>query len=370
MAQKQQISNGVNQDSFRKFISGSSTGPAAALLRLSLRVPALIYSIAVALRNSLYLKGLLKTHSVDVPVISIGNITVGGTGKTPLVIWLCSFLKEKDIACAILTRGYKTKKGKFTDEPAILAKSCPDAKVIVNPNRLAAAHKAISYFGAKVLVMDDGFQHRRLYRDLDIVTIDAMRPFGSDKMLPAGLLREPISSLKRAHAAVITRSDQTTQTGLAQIEDKLKQTNPDLIIARSIHTPLCVKSLGNNEIGLEELKDKRIFVFCGIGNPDSFLDTLKRLGTNPLGSIIYNDHHRYSENDITDIYEQAVYLNADLILATQKDWTKIIGNPKLNIADYQDIPFAYLPIKLKFLDGQDKLKQLIEDALAGKITEK
>lgn len=360
----------MNQNSFRKLISGSSTGPVAVLLRLLLRVPALVYSIAVALRNLLYSKGRLKIHSVDVPVISIGNITVGGTGKTPLVIWLCNFLREKDIACAILTRGYKTGENKLSDEPAILAKSCPDAKVIVNPNRLAAAHKAISYFGAKVLVMDDGFQHRRLHRDLDIVTIDAMRPFGSDKMLPAGLLREPISSLKRAHAAVITRCDQTTQTELAQIEDKLKQTNPDLIIARSIHTPLCVKSLGNNEIGLEELKDKRIFAFCGIGNPDSFLDTLKRLGTNLLGSIIYNDHHRYSKNNITDIYEQAVYLNADLILATQKDWTKIIGNPKLNIADYQDIPFAYLLIKLKFLDGQDKLKQLIEDALAGKITEK
>ena len=94
------------------------------------------------------------------------------------------------------------------------------------------------------------------------------------------------------------------------------------------------------------------------------------MGADPVGSIIYNDHHRYSENDITDIYEQAVYLNADLILSTQKDWTKIIGNPKLNIADYQDIPFAYLLIKLKFLDGQDKLKQLIEDALAGKITKK
>ncbi|GAJ08078.1 unnamed protein product, partial [marine sediment metagenome] len=238
----------------------------------------------------------------------------------------------------------------------------------VNPNRLAAAHKAISYFGAKMLVMDDGFQHRRLHRDLDIVTIDAMCPFGSGKMLPAGLLREPLAALKRAHAAVITRSDQTTQTELAQIEDKLKQTNPDLIIARSIHTPLCVKSFRDNEIGLEELKDKRVFAFCGIGNPDSFLDTLKRLGTNLLGSIIYNDHHRYSENDITDIYEQAVYLNADLILSTQKDWTKIIGNPKLNIADYQDIPFAYLLIKLKFLSGEDKLKQLIEDALAGKIT--
>ena len=360
----------MNQNSFRKLILGSGAGPAAVLLRILLKVPALVYSIAVTLRNLLYSKGRLRIYSVDVPVISIGNITVGGTGKTPLVIWLCNFLKEKDIACAILTRGYKTKKSKLSDEPAILAKSCPDANVIVNSNRLAAAHKAVSSFDAKVLVMDDGFQHRRLYRDLDIVTIDAMCPFGSDRILPAGLFREPISSLKRAHAAVITRSDQTTQTELVQIEDKLKQTNHDLFIAKAAHTPLCVKSFRNNEIGLEELKDKKIFAFCGIGNPDSFLDTLKRLGTNLLGSIIYNDHHRYSKNDITDIYEQAVYLNADLILSTQKDWTKIIGNPKLNIADYQNIPFAYLLIKLKFLDGQDKLKQLIEDALVGKISEK
>jgi tetraacyldisaccharide 4'-kinase len=188
------------------------------------------YSLVVRLRNFLYSKRRLKIHTADVPVISVGNITTGGTGKTPLVIWLCntiyqkSKIKNQKCGVAILTRGYKTRgtrdEGPFdfaqgrrgtTDELAILAESCPQAKVIVNPDRAAAARRAVG-FCAKVLVMDDGFQHRRLRRDLDIVTIDATCPFGYGRLLPAGLLREPVASLRRADAAVVTRCDQNSES--------------------------------------------------------------------------------------------------------------------------------------------------------------
>ena len=359
----------MNQQCFRQLISGQSSGLGVVLLRFSLAVASCFYSAVIGLRNSLYSKGWLKTHRVSAVVISIGNITVGGTGKTPLVIWLCKFLRQKEVRCAVLTRGYKTTKNlklktqNYSDEPAILAKSCPEAKVVVNPDRVAAATEAVNKFGAEILIMDDGFQHRRLARDADIATIDAMCPFGYGKMLPAGLLREPVTALKRADAVVITRCDQVAEAQLNQLEKKLQQVNTNMIIARSIHSPICAKSIGNKEISLEQLKDKKIFAFCGIGNPNAFLGTIKGLGVNLVGSKIYNDHHRYKNNDVTDIYEEARYLNADLILTTQKDCTKIASPTSAK----EDIPLAYLEIELKFIIGEDKLKRLIKDTMACKI---
>ena len=373
----------MNQESYRKLISGQKAGLGAGLLRLLLGVAAGGYSLAVRLRNFLYSAGWLKAHRADAVVISIGNITVGGTGKTPLVVWLCkqiisdSRFKISNCRCAILTRGYKAAKdsrrktqdtrGKtqdYRDEPAILAESCPEVNVIVNPDRVAGAAEAINKFGAKVLIMDDGFQHRRLVRDLDIITIDGTQPVGYGKMLPAGLLREPITSLKRAGAVVITRCDQVTETELSEIEKKLSAINPNMIIARSIHSPAYVKSTDNKEISLDNLKDKKIFTFCGIGNPDSFLNTIKTLNCDLAGEKFYNDHHHYTKDCLADIYEQAECLKADLILTTQKDWTKI---NRLTLVK-KDIPLGYIGIEIKFLAGEDKLRGLIEKTLAGKIS--
>ena len=381
----------MNQESYRKLISGHKAGLGAGLLRLVLGVAAGGYSIAVRARNFLYSKEWLKVHRADAAVISVGNITVGGTGKTPLVIWLCkeiisdSKFQISNCQCAILTRGYKTRRASCVmrraknkhntqyairnteiDEPAILTESCPEVKVIVNPNRVAGAAEAINKFGAKVLIMDDGFQHRRLVRNLNIITIDGTQPFGYGKMLPAGLLREPVASLKRADAVVITRCDQVTETELSEIEKKLSAINPNIIIARSIHSPAYVKTTDNQEISIEHIKGKKIFAFCGIGNPDAFLNTIKTIGSELVGSKVYNDHHHYTDDCLTDIYEQAGVLKADLILTTQKDWTKI---KRLALVK-KDIPLAYIGIEIKFLAGEDKLRGLIEKTLAGKMPKK
>ena len=185
-------------------------------------------------------------------------------------------------------------------------------------------------------------------------------------MLPAGLLREPVASLKRAGAVVITRCDQVTETELSEIEKQLSAINPNMIIARSIHAPAYVKSTDNKEISLDHLKDKKIFTFCGIGNPDAFLNTIKSLSCDLVGSKIYNDHHHYTNDCLADIYEQAECLKADLILTTQKDWTKIKRLALLK----KDIPLGYIGIEIKFLAGEDKLRGLIEKTLAGKIPQK
>ncbi len=377
----------MDQDKFRKLISGQSRGMGAAFLRFFLGFVANGYSGVIRLRNFLYSRGWPMVHKADAVVVSVGNITVGGTGKTPLVIWLYNYiaqnsrLKTQNYGCAILTRGYKSiqnprlKPQDFGDEPAMLVGACPGAKVIVNPDRVAGAARAVDKLGAKAVIMDDGFQHRRLHRDLDIITIDATCPFGYGRMLPAGLLREPVNSLKRADAVVITKCDQIGEAELSRIEEKLRQINPDMVVARSVHKPVCVRFLSGREIGVEELKDKKIFAFCGIGNPDAFLNTLKKTGAWLVGSKIYNDHHHYCENDITDICEEAGYLDADLILSTQKDWTKTVlpasslaGANTSSQDERKHIPFAYLAVELKFVRGEDKITQLLKEALAGKIS--
>ncbi|MFC1793060.1 tetraacyldisaccharide 4'-kinase [Planctomycetota bacterium] len=363
----------MKQQTYRKLISGQSNGFGTCLLRFFLIVTAIGYSLAVRLRNFLYSRGLLKVHKVDAAVFCIGNITVGGTGKTPLVVWLCNLIAQ-DHKYAILTRGYKATKNlklntqNCIDEPAMLAESCPEAEVIINPDRLAGAAEAIDKYAAKVLIMDDGFQHRRLARDLDIIAIDATQPFGYGKLLPAGLLREPVSSLNRAGAIVITRCDQITDIELDKLERKLRATNPDMVIAKSTHAPVYAKSNDNKEISFEQLKGRKVFAFCGIGNPDAFLKTIKDLGAELAGSKIYDDHYHYTDACLTEISEQAKNLGADLILTTQKDWTKVISNSRFQISDSQSTPpFAYLAIEIKFLTGEDKFTTLIKDTLAGSI---
>jgi len=399
----------LNQQNYCKLISGQSSGFGASILRFLLGIAAIGYSFAVRLRNFLYSKGWLKVHHVDVVVICVGNITVGGTGKTPLVVWLCNLitqnpkLKTQNCRCAILTRGYMARAQEhksiraqenenFKDEIAILAESCREAKVIVNPDRVAGAAEAIDKYAAKVLIMDDGFQHRRLARDLDIAAIDATQPFGYGKMLPSGLLREPVSSLNRADAVVITRCDQVTEVHLSELEQKLRAINPGMIIARSIHAAVSVKypepsvipakagiqkdreamdSYLRRNNNIEQLKGKKVFAFCGIGNPDAFLNTIKNLGAELAGSKIYDDHYHYTDACLTEISEQAEELGADLILTTQKDWTKVISNPEFQMSESKSpLPFAYLAIEIKFLAGEDKLTALIKDTLAGKIRQK
>jgi tetraacyldisaccharide 4'-kinase len=292
-------------------------------------------------------------------VISVGNITTGGTGKTPLVVWLCRLLDEKSLKCAVLTRGYKSAKGLVSDEPAILARACAGAKVLVNANRVAAAGRAVNEFAAQVLVMDDGFQHRRLGRDLDIVAIDATRPFGYDRLLPAGLLREPKNAIRRADAVVITHYDQSTATDIELLEKQIRRIKPGIVIAKAIHRHRCARGMGNMVYDLDELSQKRIFAFCGIGNPEAFLNRLKEHGMNVVGSRVYNDHHHYTESDFAEIRQQALSLGAEMILTTEKDWVKTA----LGAGKFTDILFAYLAVELEFVEGRDKIEGLIDGVL-------
>jgi tetraacyldisaccharide 4'-kinase len=330
---------------------------------VGLTLLSLPYSTIVRLRNRLYSSGLLRIHQAGVPVICVGNLTTGGTGKTPLVVWLCRLVRKKGLACAILTRGYRTQKGELSDEPALLAAQCPDVPVVVNPDRVAGAAQAIGRHGARVLVMDDGFQHRRLARDLDIIAADATSPFGYGRVLPAGLLREPASGLRRAHAVVLTRCDQVPEETLSRIEDEIRRINRNLVIARSIHAPIAVRTAAGREVPPGQIRGKQVFAFCGIGNPQAFFRTIERLGASIAGSRAFDDHYRYTPEDLAAIQNQARALQATLVLTTQKDWTKITQPASLK----ETPPLAYLAIDLQITAGEESLTALIDRILGGRI---
>jgi tetraacyldisaccharide 4'-kinase len=311
------------------------------------------------IRNFLYSAHLLKSYSAEVPVISVGNITTGGTGKTPLVVWLCNYMQQKGIVCAILTRGYKTEAGQISDEPALLTKACPGTMVVVNPDRRAGAEKAISQHHAQVLVLDDGFQHRKLRRDLDIVAVDATCPFGYNRVLPAGLLREPKRGLRRASAVVITRFDQADEQQLGRLERQIHRYAPGIPIAKAAHKHTHAVTYSNAVLELDALRGKPVFAFCGIGNPNAFFDRLRQNSIRPTGTMTFNDHHLYTAQDMKQVFRRANACGAKAIVCTQKDWVK----SALLAPESEDRVFAYLAMELDFLEGLDKITALIDNLL-------
>ncbi len=324
------------------------------------------YSLVVRLRNGLYSAGLLRAHNVAAAVISVGNLTVGGTGKTPLVIWLCRLVQERKRRCAILTRGYKSQtRGELSDEPALLAARCPDVSVVVNPDRVAGAKQALDEHNAEVLLLDDGFQHRRLARDMDIVTIDATLPFGYGRLLPAGLLREPVTGLRRADAVVITRCDQVSEESLAQIEGQVRRINPNVIVATAVHAPVSAAAGEGAEIGLEELRGKRVYAFCGLGNPEAFFDTVRHVGCVLAGCRSFDDHCAYTHECLRDIRRQAAAQNVSYITTTQKDWTKIARL----MPPEGDPPLVYLAVEMEFITGSEQLTALLDRVLDGRMSQ-
>ncbi len=352
----------MNQQKYRKLVSGQKQQPGAKIIRALLRIPSAFYGCGVLLRGLCYDKGLIRPYRPPVPVISIGNITVGGTGKTPLVIWLCRFLDGKNLRSVILTRGYKTGNGQIADEPDMIAHSCPVGEVIINSRRSQAAVYAIKHYNPDILIMDDGFQHRKLARDLDIIAIDATCPFGYDKLLPAGLLREPPSRLGRAHAAIITRSDQTTAEQLTEIEKRLKAVNPQITIAYATHQPVGLVGRKGERIPLDHLQGKKTHAFCAIGNPKSFFETLRNLDAKVTVRREFNDHHRYSSAEIAEIFRRAKKAGAELIVCTEKDFAraKPLAPPNSNIQ------LAYLAVELKITHNAEQLHRQIEQILPAK----
>jgi tetraacyldisaccharide 4'-kinase len=322
------------EQSIHEVMSGKRRGASASLLRGALSVAEPFYAGATAARNKLYDLGVRTTHRLPRPVISIGNITTGGTGKTPMVRWLASHLRDQGRQIAILSRGYKSTAGAMGDEQVMLdrmlnAAGMSPIVVKANPSRIASGNQVLrEQPDVVVFILDDGFQHRTIARDLDIVLLNAAEPFGFGHVLPRGLLREPMGGLARAGAIVITHCEQVEAPAIEGIEKIVRRHNAASPVYRAAHVPTglrseTVSSAAPPDHLFDELREKAFFAFAGIGSPHSFDAQLRALGSSYVGHRWFADHHAYTSTDLHELQVQAKTAGATLLLTTEKDWAKL-----------------------------------------------
>ncbi|WP_372368273.1 tetraacyldisaccharide 4'-kinase [Candidatus Uabimicrobium sp. HlEnr_7] len=328
----------------------TSNKPIFFLLRPILKITSAIYGLITHGRNVAYRYNILKSKSLITPVISVGNIIAGGTGKTPTVIWLIQNFPLDFPKAILLSRGYGG------DEQQIFAKTLPDVPHFTGSKRFDAAQRALKEYGENIVfVLDDGFQHQQLQRDLDIVLIDATCPFGYKHMLPRGFLREYLSNLKRADAFIITRSDMVTAQQLENIQRKLKYIAGEKPQAISQHVPAYFVEHSSKRIcDKNSFVGKRALLFCGIGNPQSFYYLVENLGIEVVELKIFDDHYQYNAEDIADICSAA--REVDMIITTSKDAVKIREH------DLEG-PLWILEITIDVIKGKEQLMKLVEDKI-------
>jgi tetraacyldisaccharide 4'-kinase len=339
---------------FRDLVSGRRRGAGASALRGVLRAAEVPYTAAVGWRNRRYDRGHAVVHRADVPVISVGNLTLGGTGKTPMVKWLVQWLQKQGLRVAIVSRGYGSNGDGQNDEALELQHSLGDVPHVQNPDRVAAAERAISQFGSQVVVLDDGFQHRRLARDLDIALLDAFEPFGYDHVFPRGTLREPSKGLERANVVCLSRCDAISAEQRNVVRDRVRQLAPAAAWCECTHAASGLIDRTGRSYELAELAGRRVAAFCGIGNPTGFRHTLAGTGCQIAAWREFPDHHRYCPDDVAELNRLAAGCNADLVVCTHKDLVK------LSQELIADRPVLALAIEMRFLAGQELLETSLE----------
>ena len=348
----------------------------AAVARAVLLALSVVFRMAVKTRRFLYNVRILRDSTLGVQVIAVGNLTVGGTGKTPVVEKLARELQEQGRTVAILSRGYRSKPLPFRkrlinklllreditppkivsdgksllldsdaagDEPYMLASNLKDVVVLVDKDRVKSGRYAIEKFGCDTLLLDDGFQYWKLRgRRRDIVLIDCQQPFGNERLLPRGTLREPPSHLARANTIFITKSDGNT----AALRKRILQYSPNASIIECVHHPLYFEDVFTEERhGLEFLKGKRVASLSGIAQPESFERSLVGLGSELVYSKRFADHHRFSQQEISNTINRGKKRQAEIIVTTQKDAVRF---PKL---DRRDLPIYFMRVEIKILTG-------------------
>jgi tetraacyldisaccharide 4'-kinase len=322
-----------------------------ALLGISLP-----YRLAVAVRNLAFDRGWLTSHRVGVPVICVGNLTLGGTGKTPMVEWVGRWLRSRNLRVAILSRGYGETQG-LNDEGRVLEENLPEVPHLQGSDRVALAKIAVEELESEVLILDDGFQHRRLARDLDIVLLDALEPFGLGSIFPRGLLREPVGSLRRASVVVLSRADLVEPAARQLIRLQAEKAAGPLRWVLARHAPLDLIDAELGSFSLETLPGQKVGAFCGIGNPEGFRRTLHGLGIDPVGFRAFPDHHAYTASDVAELAGWLRDLGADLALTTQKDLVK------LRTLSLSPVPLRALRIGLDVIEGLEVLEQALAKLL-------
>ena len=324
-------------------------------LRLCLSVMSLFYGVVVRLRNWAYDIGLKATAEVGRPVISVGNLTTGGTGKTPFVAHLASWFAQRDGRIALLSRGYRSGPEEVNDEKLLLDHLCGPIPHWQNPDRVESARRALvedPQLG--LFILDDGFQHRRVGRTLNIVLLDLTNPWGFGHLLPRGLLREPIRSLRRADLVVLTRADLCPAETIAAVKSRLKRVRGTDECVEVAFIPQRLVNSQGDQAELSSLAGQSLAAFCAIGNPNGFRDTLRSCDLSPAVWKTFPDHHHYTAAELDELAAEFASPKISAAVTTQKDLVKI---PRTHLGE---TPLWAVAIGMEILRGES----LLEDKLS------
>lgn len=325
-------------------------------VKFALYIISIVYGAAIIIRRLLYICRIFRSEKVPMKIVSVGNLTLGGTGKTPFVIMLAGLIRSelKREPC-ILIRGYGW------DEQAMLKKKLADTPILVGEDRVKQARRAIKLYGSSIGILDDGFQYWELKRDLDIVLIDSRNPFGNGQLFPRGVLREPKSALRRADIAVFTKIDKRTPD-LGPVKEELKRVNPKLVFLEAAHRPVhFYDHKARKEIPLAGVSGKRVMLLSGIGDPSYFEDTMRSLGALVVEHASFGDHHEYTARDIDRVKARCDERMFDFIVTTEKDAVKL-SRKSLFFGKYT---LLTLVIQLEITSGKELLVDRLNSVLRG-----
>lgn len=368
---------------WKAVVAGARNDRAARATRGALRAAAALYGVVVRLRASLYKRGILRRYWPGCLVISVGNITVGGTGKTPVVETFARALTKGGRKVAIVSRGYKARSPNWRwrwrnrtlgtgtkvvhdgqqlllgareagDEPYMLARNLDEVVVIVDSDRVRGSRYAINEFGVDTIILDDGMQHLRLQRQIEVVLIDATCPFGFEHLLPRGLLRESLSGLRRATHIFVTKAK---RIDIAPIVARIRQYNQTAEIIACFYQPLTLVNVhSGEEMPLTELRAQNVFVLSGIAQPEGFVELVKELGAYVQRAYTFPDHHRFRREEIERIYRRALSWHADAIVMTEKDAARF---PKRVRMDNTMCPVYFVKVGIVIKSGAEDFQHCI-----------
>lgn len=342
------------QARIRAMLERREPGWPGALLRLGLMPAGWLHGSIATLRRRLYNELIFCRQRPPVPVISVGNLTAGGTGKTPFVAMLCRLLKGLGRRPAVLLRGYGSADPQKADEALLYARLLPDTGVYAGANRALSVLRAVGD-GHDTLVLDDGFQHLRLMRDMDIVLLDATCPFGGGWPLPAGMLREWPTALRHADLVCLTRSDQVSAGTLELIQERIRLNARNVPVMHCVHRPARLTDLEGRSLPLETLEGRKIAALSGIGRPDVFASTLRSLGAEVCASVNFADHQTYTRESI-----RAALSRLD------RQWTPVVTEKDaVKLAGLVEAPQQMLVLGVDMrLTGMPQLRERVIQALA------
>ncbi|NUQ35222.1 MAG: tetraacyldisaccharide 4'-kinase [Planctomycetaceae bacterium] len=321
----------VDTKRYHDIISGRAAGFGASGWRVFLWLMSLLYGVVIRLRLLFYAIGILRKRKAPIPVVCVGNVSAGGTGKTPFVALVCERLISMGMKPAIVSRGYRSLEFGANDEAKVLAELLPEVLHIQNPNRFEAVRE-VARRGANIAVLDDGFAHLRLKRDLDVLLFDGLRPFGYDALLPLGLLREPLRGAKRAQLAVITRADISTPDIIRYTVGRLERlgfSGERVLYAEHAAQTLSRIDVSAETLPLDYLRGVQVALLCAIGNARGFAGTVEKAGAKIVEETNLTDHFAYDDDWLKHhwpaIAKSAIERGALYIVVTQKDAVKLRG---------------------------------------------